>query len=306
MTNEELQSHRVATPYLRAFGISRSRVPRGPTAAALNSNRKDSIMARNITCTIVSIVALYSGGLYAAPDKRGDPAMALKRAARSLQKAKSYRASFSFRAGLSNHANHRIDQLCIRTYYSANVFREIMQVEAPQAFLYRGKGAIVCSESQRWRTVLATAEGRRLERLFAHPLEVLRDAVAKPTEIEWATKSPSLIIRVKPDRKTMVRRLTEFQNSGCMSRGRGVSRFLARLDKSRLQAIYEFEIDPASGKPVRISMQILVGRKGEGRDGKGREFGDVEHVVFQAKYRLSQFDTIKAPKVPKAVRKIIR
>jgi len=177
------------------------------------------------------------------------PATALKRAVRALAKQKSFRATLECQGGLSDKPTRlKCSKRLVRRDYDAAVFRPVMKIESPQAFVLYGthKGAI---HKGMWRGLLSTKKGREIPKLFRAPEIVLATAAryAKKTGVwlpdgvdtkTWKRQKPGKAgatvsraeaeegetrvptrLRVFGPATVATKLITEVQNSGCLDGG---------------------------------------------------------------------------------------
>jgi hypothetical protein len=69
------------------------------------------------------------------------------------------------------------------------------------------------------------------------------------------------------------------------------------LDKTLTNAYYEIEIDPETVRPVKISLVVLTGKRGDTVT-KGQKIVGGQHVAFHFDYALSGFDEGSPPTIP--------
>lgn len=203
-------------------------------------------MKRTWSMALVSLaaVALAASSL-AAADDAPDPLKVLKKAASNLAKESrdGYAATLEVEGGLSKSTDHRLDVMTtVQESYKGEIRREVMHVPAMNVFRTSQKGAL--SDGVQWYQLQALPEGKKLDRLFAFPVDLLAKAVAKPEKIEWlpsteqaketeeeesvghtsvarqlTTEQLYHRIRVQVPDEEALQYFIEVQNSGCLSGG---------------------------------------------------------------------------------------
>ncbi len=136
----------------------------------------------------VATICFATSGLYAEDTvKVPKPERALKKIAKSLVKAKSYKLNFEVSGGTSKSKDHTINSVSVSQQYLGEHYRGITYFETQAAFRKtgRGKGAIRNASTKLWQSINATAEGTRLDRLMPLPDVLLVDALRVRSEVEW-------------------------------------------------------------------------------------------------------------------------
>lgn len=100
------------------------------------------------------------------------PGKAIKRVAKTMSKLKSYNVSTSVEGGMAQDAEHKLTSVSVREQYNCDVVGGLARINgSKEAFRLRtgaeGKGTI--KDGGVWKGILATPEGRQMERLFQRP-----------------------------------------------------------------------------------------------------------------------------------------
>ncbi len=209
---------------------------------------KERVMHRAIRCSVVValLVALCVGNVAVAEEKAPDPLKVLKKATKNLVtqgKQSGYRANLEVEGGLSKTADHDLHMTTVRESYRGDIRGNVMHVPSMQVFRQSSKGAIFDGAS--WAALQARVEGKKLDRLFAFPVQLLSTAIKKPQAIEWleSTEKPEVteseerttggtavkktltteqkyhrMLVTVPDKEAL-QYFVEVQNSGCLSGG---------------------------------------------------------------------------------------
>lgn len=194
--------------------------------------------ARLLGLAALAALIAASGTLAAPPPSAGDT---LRDAARGLVRSGSYHVTVRVVGGVATGADHRIASPVTDQCYEADVIGGVTRVESPLAFRTARGGAI--QNENRWVSILATDEGRLLDRLFEPLDRALEEAVALrrlatflgegddpaagEAQSEGGTTArdregdevASRHIRIDGPPETALERFLEIQNSGCMSAG---------------------------------------------------------------------------------------
>ena len=138
---------------------------------------------------------LLSAQLLAAPTRGDTPSRgpsaqsALKKSFALFKKAKTYRVEASVRGGLATDAKHDIKTFTVNSDFRGNVFgstkRPIMHIPDRHIFKTPKPGAGVIRYSGSWRQILATREGRELDRLIDFPTLIMQEAVKFSKNARW-------------------------------------------------------------------------------------------------------------------------
>ena len=143
---------------------------------------------------------------------------------------------------MSNKSDHAIVDQAVGERYMGRTRGAVMFLPERQIFRTPTKGAEFNGDF--WRVLQSTAEGKKLDRLFAFPERILQEASKTAKNVEWLeSKVPSKVVkREKPSGRTAVggstheekvyhrMRVTlpseialkyfiDMQNSGCLSGG---------------------------------------------------------------------------------------
>jgi len=200
-----------------------------------------------ITIVALLVVSVASAGSFAGSvgvDTAPDPVKAVRKAAKDflrLTAKKGYSASVSIDGGMAASSDHRIIDQAVEEDYSGLVRGMLMYMPEDQIFRTFDKGALF--DGDIWRALQSTAEGKKLDRLFAFPERLLSEAAKKPQKVEWlaSSKKPAAEVgkrttgktavsrpednrlyhrlRVTLPEKTALKYFIEVQNSGCLSGG---------------------------------------------------------------------------------------
>jgi hypothetical protein len=142
----------------------------------------------SITRTIAVGVCLTfaCGSLAVAKPKQEKPGKALKRVYKELKKLKSYRVDFSVLGGTAKGKDHTFTDTRVNQTWSANVRGKVDNLNGGVAFRLRpgGKGGAI-QEGGNWKALLATDQGRLIERLFKRPEIALGEALRHSKRGKW-------------------------------------------------------------------------------------------------------------------------
>ncbi len=117
--------------------------------------------------------------------KAEEPEAAVSRVGRAFGQLRGYQVAATCQGGLAQGADHRIGTSTVNESWQATVAGTVCRVDAPQAFRLRtGQGGAVQSGG-RWMSLLASDEGRRLERLFVRPEAVVAECVRLKRLARW-------------------------------------------------------------------------------------------------------------------------
>lgn len=141
--------------------------------------------------TSLRLAAGVAAALLALPALAGPPAQesegkALQRVARSFGKLRSYAVTAQVEGGMAQGPDHRLSTYTVNTTYTALVHGPVCKVESPKpAFRARlGQGGAI-QDGVRWMSMLATEDGRLMERLFPRPEAVLAECVRLKKAARW-------------------------------------------------------------------------------------------------------------------------
>lgn len=131
-------------------------------------------------------LTLACGSLAVAKDKQEKPAKALKRVYKELKKLKSYRVDFSVQGGTATGKEHTFQDTRVNQTWSALVRGKVDNLNGGVAFRLRpgGKGGAI-QEGGNWKALLATDQGRLIERLFKRPEVALGEALRHSKRGKW-------------------------------------------------------------------------------------------------------------------------
>ena len=192
-------------------------------------------------------LSFLSGGFVSADsvEKAPDARKALKKAAGDLMKhaaKKGFTTRLAVDGGMSNKADHKIVDQAVTERYTGKTRGPVMFLPERQIFRTPTKGAEFNGDF--WRVLQSTAEGKKLDRLFAFPERVLQEAGKTAKSVEWLeSKVPAKVVKKeKASGRTAVGGSTheekvyhrmratlpsevalkyfiDMQNSGCLSGG---------------------------------------------------------------------------------------
>ena len=192
-------------------------------------------------------LTFLSGGIVSADsaEKAPDARKALRKAAGDLTKhaaREGFTTRFAVDGGMSNKADHKIVDQAVTERYVGKTRGPVMFLPERQIFRTPTKGAEFNGEF--WRVLQSTAEGKKLDRLFAFPEKVLQEASRTAQSVEWLeSKVPAKVVKKeKASGRTAVGGSTheekvyhrmratlpsevglkyfiDMQNSGCLSGG---------------------------------------------------------------------------------------
>lgn len=146
---------------------------------------------------------LHAGESEVTPDAR----KVLKKASSDLLK-QAQKAGFTTRlsvaGGMANNADHKIVDQAVGEAYFGRTRGPVMFLPERQIFRTPTKGAQFTGEI--WRVLQATADGKKLDRLFAFPERVLLEASKKATKVEWLDSkvAPKIVKKEKAKGRTSV------------------------------------------------------------------------------------------------------
>ena len=196
----------------------------------------------------VAVVALCAGPVAADEAKAPDPMKVLKSVTKNLVKEarkEGYRATLNVEGGISKAADHSLWNTTVREAYEGDIRGNVMHVPGMQVFRTSQKGAVF--DGTQWAALQARADGKKLDRLFAFPVQLLSKGLKNPKKVTWleSTEEPEEVIEEEEDRgltsvakrqtltreqmyhrlrveipdKEALQYFVEVQNSGCLSGG---------------------------------------------------------------------------------------
>ena len=193
------------------------------------------------------VTTLFTGGIVSADssEKAPDARKALRKAAGDLIKLaakKGYTTRLAVDGGMSNKADHKIVDQAVTERYTGKTRGPVMFLPERQIFRTPTKGAEFNGDF--WRVLQSTAEGKKLDRLFAFPERVLQEAGKTAKSVEWLeSKVPAKVvkkekasgrpavggstheekvyhrIRATLPSEVALKYFIDMQNSGCLSGG---------------------------------------------------------------------------------------
>jgi hypothetical protein len=129
--------------------------------------------------------------LLCGPALANDPEPAKKaveRVARAFARLDGYAVTATVRGGEARGAEHTLGALVVDERYDAQVSGRLCKVgdaRGHEAFRLRaGEGGAI-ADGARWMSILATDEGRLLERVFARPEALLAECVKLKRGARW-------------------------------------------------------------------------------------------------------------------------
>ena len=197
-----------------------------------------------VALLVVSVASAWSFAGSVAVDRAPDPVKAVRKAAKDflrLTLKKGYSTSVSIAGGMAASSDHKILDQAVEEDYSGLVRGMLMHMPEDKIFRTIDKGALF--DGDIWRVLQSTAEGKKLDRLFAFPERLLSEAARKHQKVEWlaSKEKPSEEVRegttgkttvagreenrlyhrlrVTLPEKTALKYFIEVQNSGCLSGG---------------------------------------------------------------------------------------
>ncbi len=131
-------------------------------------------------------LTLACGSLAVAKPDQEKPGKALKRVYKELKKLKSYRVDFSVQGGTATGKEHTFQDTRVNQTWSALVRGKVDNLNGGVAFRLRpgGKGGAI-QEGGNWKALLATDQGRLIERLFKRPEIALGEALRHSKRGKW-------------------------------------------------------------------------------------------------------------------------
>lgn len=137
------------------------------------------------------LAAGVAAALLAVPALAGPPGQepegkAIQRVARSFAKLRGYAVTVQVEGGMAQGPDHRLTSHTVNTTYTALVHGQVCKVESPTpAFRPRmGQGGAI-QDGVRWMSMLATEDGRLMERLFPRAEAVLAECVRLKKAARW-------------------------------------------------------------------------------------------------------------------------
>ncbi len=144
-------------------------------------------MRTSVRLAVAGFALLLAAPVLAGPGDAESEGKAITRIARSFSKLRGYAMTAEVQGGMAQGADHRITAQTVNTTYNAVVLGTVCKVDAPQlAFRTRqaGNGTIAGGDGK-WKGMLATDEGRLMERLFPRPEDVLAECVRLKKLARW-------------------------------------------------------------------------------------------------------------------------
>lgn len=121
--------------------------------------------------------------------KLPNPAGVLQKVAKSLAKARSYRACLDVQGGFATRADHEVTEVTVRESYEGEIYGTLMSCKQVKAFRTQKKGAAYIEGH--WRDLLSDRSMTKMERLFRFPEEIFDRALRNaPKGATWL--SPQL------------------------------------------------------------------------------------------------------------------
>lgn len=144
-------------------------------------------MRSSMRLAVAGFALLLAAPALAGPDEAESETQAITRLTRSFGKLRGYAMTAEVQGGMAQGAEHRITAQTVNTTYSAVVLGAVCKVDAPQqAFRTRqGEGGAIAGSDGKWKAMLATDEGRLMERLFPRPEAVLAECVRLKKLARW-------------------------------------------------------------------------------------------------------------------------
>lgn len=219
-------------------------------------------MRRFQAAVLIATTALVMALVVPVPGVAGDDetkaGTALKQAAKTLIKAKSYRVSLQANGGVSASRDHALQQRTYTGRWTGEIYKQVMQIRSLNMFRTERGGAIFDSTRNLYVSVLTDDAGTEAHRLFKFPTTVLAQAARYSQNARWMPSAQASGATVRPDPETpptgslrnhtttvessgrskstssgvlptrlrvvapareMVARFTEIENSGCVSGG---------------------------------------------------------------------------------------
>lgn len=124
--------------------------------------------------------------LCAAARADEDPAAVVQRVVKDLGKLDSYRVEFEIDGGQAEGSEHRVVGNRVSRRWTAETWKGLTSIDGGAAWRPRANGTGAIKDGMVWRSILATDEGRLLERLFVRPEEVLARVQALRKKARWA------------------------------------------------------------------------------------------------------------------------
>lgn len=190
------------------------------------------------------LISSFSLGANPAVETAPDPVKAVRSAAKDFMRLvakQGYSTQLTIAGGMANSADHKIVDQAVDESYSGLVRGPLMHMPEQQIFRTTDKGALF--DGDIWRKLQSTADGKKLDRLFAFPERLLSEAALKPQKVEWLESAEKVSkeeskkpagktavseredsrvynkLRVTLSAKAALQYFIEVQNSGCLSGG---------------------------------------------------------------------------------------
>lgn len=143
-------------------------------------------MTNTRTIAVGVCLTLACGSLALAKPKQEKPGKALKRVFKELRKLKSYRVDFSVQGGTATGKDHTFQDTRVNQTWTAQVRGKVDNLNGGAAFRLRpgGKSGAI-QEGGNWKALLATDQGRLIERLFKRPEIALAEALRHSKRGKW-------------------------------------------------------------------------------------------------------------------------
>lgn len=131
-------------------------------------------------------IAWACGSFAMAKPDQEKPRKTLKRVYKELRKLRSYRVDFSVQGGTATGKEHTFQDTRVNQSWSAQVLGKVDNLNGGVAFRLRpgGKGGAI-QEGGNWKALLATDQGRLIERLFKRPEIALGEALRHSKRAKW-------------------------------------------------------------------------------------------------------------------------
>ena len=144
-------------------------------------------MRSSVRLAVAGFALLLAAPVLAGPGEAESEGKAITRVARSFGMLRVYAMTAEVQGGMAQGPEHRITAQTVNTTYSAVVLGAVCKVDAPQlAFRTRaGQSGTITGGDGKWKAMLATDEGRLMERLFPRPEDVLAECVRLKKLARW-------------------------------------------------------------------------------------------------------------------------
>lgn len=119
----------------------------------------------------------------AKPESAGQT---VKRIVKKTKKLKSYRVSATIKGGTAQGKDHRLIKPTVNQSFTCTVKGKVAGINGGKAYRFRLRGADGAIQSgSAWKKMLATKEGRLIQRLFLRPEEHLINAFKYRKKAKW-------------------------------------------------------------------------------------------------------------------------